>query len=126
MRKYVSAGCFLRSCRKNGWKIQGISHKCCRQDEVWNRRNALTDMQGMCRNIPEKKLPYLRGKGRFFFSLGEHLGYLDLEMQMKQLSLYEENLEEEISRLKEEASVKKRLYRSLGILGGLLLAVLLI
>ena len=82
-------------------------------------------MQGMCRNIPEKKLPYLRGKGRFF-SLGEHLGYLDLEMQMKQLSLYEENLEEEISRLKEEASVKKRLYRSLGILGGLLLAVLLI
>ena len=58
--------------------------------------------------------------------MGEHLGYLALEMQMKQLSLYEENLEEEISRLKEEASVKKRLYRSLGILGGLLLAVLLI
>lgn len=82
-------------------------------------------MQGMCRNIPEKKLPYLREKDAFF-SLGEHLGYLDLEMQMKQLSLYEENLEEEISRLKEEASVKKRLYRSLGILGGLLLAVLLI
>lgn len=39
--------------------------------------------------------------------MGEHLGYLDLEMQMKQLSLYEENLEEEISRLKEEASVKR-------------------
>ena len=33
LRKYVSAGCFLQSCRKNGWKIQGISHKCCRQDE---------------------------------------------------------------------------------------------
>lgn len=125
MRKYVSAGCFLRSCRKNGWKIQGISHKCCRQDEVWNRRNALTDMQGMCRNIPEKSC-LTSGEKDAFFSLGEHLGYLDLEMQMKQLSLYEENLEEEISRLKEEASVKKRLYRSLGILGGLLLAVLLI
>ena len=51
---------------------------------------------------------------------------MDLEMQMKQLSLYEKNLEEDISRLKEEASRKKRLYRSLGILGGLLLAVLLV
>ena len=83
----------------------------------------------ICRECAEtslKKSCLASGEKDAFFSLGEHLGYLDLEMQMKQLSLYEENLEEEISRLKEEASVKKRLYRSLGILGGLLLAVLLI
>ena len=83
----------------------------------------------ICRECAEnalKKSCLTHGEKDAFFSLGEHLGYLDLEMQMKQLSLYEENLEEEISRLKEEASVKKRLYRSLGILGGLLLAVLLI
>ena len=83
----------------------------------------------ICRECAEtslKKSCLTSGEKDAFFSLGEHLGYLDLEMQMKQLSLYEENMEEEISRLKEEASVKKRLYRSLGILGGLLLAVLLI
>ena len=83
----------------------------------------------ICRECAEtslKKSCLTSGEKDAFFSLGEHLGYLDLEMQMKQLSLYEKNLEEEISRLKDEASVKKRLYRSLGILGGLLLAVLLI
>ena len=69
----------------------------------------------------------MNGKYReFLITVGEYLGYMDLEMQIKQLSLYEKNLEEEISRLKEEASGKKRLYRSLGILGGLLLAVLLV
>ena len=61
-----------------------------------------------------------------FFCIGEYLGYMDLEMQMRQLSLYEKNLEEEILKRKEEVSGKKKLYRGLGILGGLLLAVLLV
>lgn len=61
-----------------------------------------------------------------FFCIGEYLGYMDLEMQLRQLSLYEKNLEDEIFRLKEEVSGKKKLYRGLGILGGLLLAVLLV
>ena len=61
------AGCFLRHSRKNEWKIQRISHKCRKQDESGKRRKTLTDMQGMRRSIPEKKLPYPWGKGRFFF-----------------------------------------------------------
>lgn len=61
-----------------------------------------------------------------FFSIGKYLGYLDREMQIRQLSLYERNLEGEIRNLKEEASGKKKLYRGLGILGGLLLAVLFV
>lgn len=83
----------------------------------------------ICRECAEsslKKSCLTHGEKDAFFSVGEYLGYMDLEMQIKQLSLYEKNLEEEISRLKEEASGKKRLYRSLGILGGLLLAVLLV
>ena len=83
----------------------------------------------ICRECAEtslKKSCLTSGEKDAFFSFGEYLGYMDLEMQIKQLSLYEKNLEEEISRLKEEASGKKRLYRSLGILGGLLLAVLLV
>ena len=35
-------------------------------------------------------------------------------------------MEEEIAQLKEEARGKKKLYRSLGVLGGLLMAVLLV
>lgn len=82
-------------------------------------------MQGMCGKRPEKKLPYPWGKGRFF-SFGEYLGYMDLEMQMRQLSLYENNLEAEILKRKAEVSGKKKLYQGIGILGGLLLAVLLV
>ena len=48
------------------------------------------------------------------------------EMQLRQLSLYEKNLEVEIGNLKKEASGKKKLYRGLGVFGGLLLAVLLV
>ncbi|MDO4274449.1 MAG: stage III sporulation protein AB [Eubacteriales bacterium] len=59
-----------------------------------------------------------------FFSLGEHLGYLDLDMQMKQLELYEQELERSIQELKTEMPAKKKVYQSLGILGGILLAVL--
>ena len=51
---------------------------------------------------------------------------MDLEMQMRQLSLYENNLEAEILKRKAEVSRKKKLYQGIGILGGLLLAVLLV
>ena len=67
LRECITAGCFLWSSRKNEWKIQRISHKCRKQDESGKRRKTLTDMQGMRRSIPEIKLPYPWGKGRFFF-----------------------------------------------------------
>lgn len=73
---------------------------------------------------------YLDGLGlpknqrEIFFSLGEHLGYLDLEMQTRQLRACEEELERLIGELREELPGKKKMYQSLGILGGILLAVL--
>ena len=79
-----------------------------------------------CAKSSLKKSCLTPGEKDAFFSLGKYLGYLDLEMQMRQLSLYEKKLEEEVHRLREEAAGKKKLYRSLGILGGLLAAVLLI
>lgn len=59
-----------------------------------------------------------------FCSLGSHLGYLDLEMQMKELLLYEEELARRTEELRREMPAKKKVYESLGILGGILLAVL--
>lgn len=78
-----------------------------------------------CAKSALKKSCLTQEEKEAFFCIGEYLGYMDLEMQMRQLSLYEKNLEDEIFRLKEEVSGKKKLYRGLGILGGLLLAVLL-
>ena len=83
----------------------------------------------ICRECAEsalKKSCLTHGEKDAFFSFGECLGYMDLEMQMRQLSLYENNLEAEILKRKAEVSGKKKLYQGIGILGGLLLAVLLV
>ena len=83
----------------------------------------------ICRECAEsalKKSCLTHGEKDAFFSIGKYLGYLDREMQLRQLSLYEKNLEVEIGNLKKEASGKKKLYRGLGVFGGLLLAVLLV
>ena len=83
----------------------------------------------ICRECAEsalKKSCLTHGEKDAFFSIGKYLGYLDREMQLRQLSLYEKNLEVEIGNLKREASGKKKLYRGLGVFGGLLLAVLLV
>ena len=45
-------------------------------------------------------------------------------MQLKQLTAYEEELSRHIAALHEEMPGKKKVYQSLGILGGILLAVL--
>ena len=58
------------------------------------------------------------------FSLGERLGYLGMDMQLRQLQLLEEDLENEIQELNKDLKEKKKLYQSLGILLGILLAVL--
>ena len=57
-------------------------------------------------------------------TLGRYLGYLDLEMQLKQLELLCEELEQERICLRASLPEKKKLYNSLGILLGILLAVL--
>ena len=83
----------------------------------------------ICRECAEsalKKSCLTHGEKDAFFSIGKYLGYMDLEMQMRQLSMYENNLEAEILKRKAEVSGKKKLYQGIGILGGLLLAVLLV
>ena len=71
-----------------------------------------------------KLLNIQKEEEELFFSLGSRLGYLDLEMQMKELLLYEEELTRRTEELRREMPEKKKVYESLGILGGILLAVL--
>lgn len=56
--------------------------------------------------------------------LGEKIGYLDREMQLRQLELYEEEFQMILKKLRAESPEKKKIYNSLGIMGGIMLAVL--
>lgn len=59
-------------------------------------------------------------------SLGEVLGYLDLEMQLSSIDLYLEQLELGIREAQEAAQTKQKLYQSLGVAGGIFLVILLV
>ena len=56
--------------------------------------------------------------------LGERLGYLDREMQLRQLELYESDFQYLLQNLQKDEAEKKKIYRSLGAMGGVMLAVL--
>lgn len=56
--------------------------------------------------------------------LGNQLGYLDSQTQLRTLDLYTHSLEDTIRVLREELPGRTRVYKSLGILGGLCLAIL--
>lgn len=57
--------------------------------------------------------------------MGEHLGYLDREMQERTILLYLEQLDITIHYLREHLREKSRLYTSLGIMGGLFLTIVM-
>ena len=61
-----------------------------------------------------------------FVQLGEYLGYLDTDMQKNTTQWYLQQLKTEIDILAGEIPVKKKLYRSLGVLSGIFLAILLL
>lgn len=56
--------------------------------------------------------------------MGAFLGYLDKDMQIRTMDLYLQELDKEIQDAKESVPGKQKLCRSLGIMGGLFLALL--
>lgn len=61
-----------------------------------------------------------------FKSLGDNLGYLDKEMQLSTIDLYLENLEYEIDEGSKNMNTNSRLYKCLGIMGGVLVTLLIV
>lgn len=59
-------------------------------------------------------------------TLGEVLGYLDLEMQLSAIDLYLEQLELSLREAENSIGSKQKLYQSLGVAGGIFLVILLI
>ena len=56
---------------------------------------------------------------------GQHLGYLDLEMQERTIALYLEQLELAIQFYRDHEQEQTKLYTSLGVMGGLFLSIML-
>ena len=59
-------------------------------------------------------------------SLGQHLGYLDVDMQERMLLLYLEQLDLTIGYLREHRQEKCRLYASMGVMGGIFLVIVML
>ena len=72
-----------------------------------------------------RQLHFTAEEVQLMISLGSRLGYLDREMQLRQLELYEEELKQHIHELHEKIPEKRKICQSLGIMGGFLLAVML-
>ena len=69
-------------------------------------------------NLPEHEFEALK-------SLGNQLGYADIQVQMRLMDLYQEHLERTIREVQGEVQTKVKLYHCLGVMSGLFVAVLL-
>ena len=92
------------------------------QYEKGTKQLYVSDVNEMVSYLDDQN--FTREEKEKIFSLGERLGYLGMDMQLRQLQLLEEDLENEIQELNKDLKEKKKLYQSLGILLGILLAVL--
>lgn len=121
--KYVSVRCLYRSCRQTGGKVQRIFFEYSRGDKK-KKGKPFGEIFRSCARESLDDQNFTREEKEKIFSLGERLGYLGMDMQLRQLQLLEEDLENEIQELNKDLKEKKKLYQSLGILLGILLAVL--
>lgn len=69
--------------------------------------------------LSEDELQIIRG-------IGKNLGYLDIDMQLSHIAMYQKQLEERIEQAAGELAVKQKLYQYLSVTGGLFLILILI
>lgn len=94
----------------------------------------LKELNGCCfaviwdRNAKEElKNTYLVQKDYdLIIKLGESLGYMDVDMQVKSIDFFIEQLEEVINELAGTVKEKTRLYNMLGVLAGIFVTIVLI
>ena len=72
------------------------------------------------------KLALKEGEKRRLYALGHYLGTADVKMQVSHLQMYAEHLEARMEDMQQTMQTQKKLYRVLGMSGGILLAILLI
>lgn len=92
------------------------AHKSLTVQEVWKEQLILS----------RKKFHLNRQEYEELLEFGGMLGYLDIQMQTELCLWYEERLKISVQAAMSEAGEKRRLYRCLGILSGVVLAVFII
>ena len=85
-------------------------------ETIWNRTISQY-LVGV--HLPEKEIAHLR-------ELGQYLGTSDIEIQVRHIELFEEQIGIAMKEMREELRTKKRLYHSLGVMSGIFLAIMLI
>lgn len=83
--------------------------------EIWKREMA-EQLSGSYLKEREK---------REWLALGENLGYLDMEMQLHMLEIFQVHLNESMEEEREEVKNQSKLSRILGVMSGIFLTVLL-
>ena len=59
-----------------------------------------------------------------FVQLGEYLGWMDITLQKNTITLYQEQLKQEIQYLERELPGRKKMCQSLGVIAGIFLSIL--
>lgn len=115
---------FFRAGKKSGGELGDFFVDISRRIENQSGELFFTIWQEEIQNFG-KGMPLSEKDKRDLSGFGEHLGYLDLEMQERTILLYLEQLDLEIDYLREHQKEKSRLYTSLGVMGGLFLAIIM-
>lgn len=63
---------------------------------------------------------------RILKNSSDHFGYLDWEMQIKNIAVYEQQVEVKIIQAQNELAAKQKIYQYLSVMGGLFLIILFI
>ena len=122
MRKQLAFGCASRYGMSMSGKVRGVFRK-----GACIEANTEEKLSIIFQNCTENYLTDLKldeDERRKISLLGEKLGYLDREMQIRQLELYETDFLYLLQNLRKDKEEKKKIYRSLGAMGGILLAIL--
>ena len=106
-----------------GAAFERVAERICRQEgeslqEIWSQ-----ETEAMAAS--DKNLPLTKEDLEQLKALGEHLGYLDVDMQERTLLLYLEQLDMTIDYLQKHRQEKCRLYTSLGVMGGIFLVIVM-
>mgnify|MGYP005903078573 CR=1 FL=1 len=127
MRQQFSSRRIPGDCSKNQWIFGTILRDAAQEMEDTGGKN-LEEIMEFCiqRNFYQGNPGGSQRKEEMEIlrTLGRRLGYLDREMQIKQIELLETDVEEQRRQLREKMPEQKKICQSLGIMGGILLAVL--
>lgn len=104
-------GPFLRKVSEELKSFHGISFS-----EIW--KEAMKSELGKTALTNKDKISLAE--------FGEQLGYLDKDMQINHIDWYITQVEEDMKEISMDAKEKIRLYRSLGVLFGILITILVI